>query len=312
MSRYSAETHKTARGRIALSWAVYFREVNRFLKKLISCILALLLLTTAAFAVPGDSCVVLGEELTLGETDGIFTALGVERGTAMELALSRPDAETYFSDVPEKAASVGVFVRIRSGGEGLSLSLSNITGAETAIAAALTAAGVTDAEIVAAAPEETGALAILPAVFKAYETLTCQPLDPEAKETAAAALREADALSGELDTSKLEELLGAMTDFFDELAALSDDELRERIRSIAAEHGMTLNDAQTQQLADLFRKIQSIGGSNFAERVQDLPETVEKIRESGESALSTAGTVWDSIRGFFRSVAKTLSAIFGE
>jgi len=277
------------------------------LKKLISCILALLLLTTAAFAVPGDSCVVLGEELTLGETDGIFTALGVERGTAMELALSRPDAETYFSDVPEKAASVGVFVRIRSGGEGLSLSLSNITGAETAIAAALTAAGVTDAEIVAAAPEETGA----PAVFKAYETLTCQPLDPEAKETAAAALREADALSGELDTSKLEELLGTMTDFFDELAALSDDELRERIRSIAAEHGMTLNDAQTQQLADLFRKIQSIGGSNFAERVQDLPETVEKIRESGENALSTAGTVWDSIRGFFRSVAKTLSAIFG-
>lgn len=282
------------------------------MKKLISCILALLLLTTAAFAVPGDSCVVLGEELTLGETDGIFTALGVERGTAMELALSRPDAETCFSDVPEKAASVGVFVRIRSGGEGLLLSLSNITGAETAIAAALTAAGVTDAEIVAAAPEETGALAILPAVFKAYETLTCQPLDPEAKETAAAALREADALSGELDTSKLEELLGAMTDFIDELAALSDDELRERIRSIAAEHGMTLNDAQTQQLADLFRKIQSIGGSNFAERVQDLPETVEKIRESGESALSTAGTVWDSIRGFFQRVGKTLSAIFGE
>ena len=270
----------------------------------------MLLLTTAALAVPGDSCVVLGEELTLGETDGIFTALGVERGTAMELALSRPDAETYFSDVPEKAASVGVFVRIRSGGEGLSLSLSNITGAETAIAAALTA-GVTDAEIVAAAPEETGALAILPAVFKAYETLTCQPLAPEAKETAAAALREADALSGELDTSKLEELLGAMTDFFDELAALSDDELRERIRSIAAEHGMTLNDAQTQQLADLFRKIQSIGGTDFAERVQDLPETVEKIRESGESALSTAGTVWDSIRGFFQRVGKTLSAIFG-
>ena len=94
-------------------------------------------------------------------------------------------------------------------------------------------------------------------------------------------------------------------------AALERLDARERIRSIAAEHGMTLNDAQTQQLADLFRKIQSIGGSNFAERVQDLPETVEKIRESGENALSTAGTVWDSVRGFFRSVAKTLSAIFG-
>ncbi len=282
------------------------------MKKLISCILVLLLLSSAAFAVPGDSCVVLGEELTLGETDGIFTALGVERGTAMELTLSRTDAETYFSDVPEKAASVGVFVRIRSGGEGLSLSLSNITGAETAIAAALTAAGVTDAEIVAAAPEETGALAMLPAVYKAYETLTCVALAPEAKEAAAAALREADELSGEIDASKLEELLGTMTGFFDELSALSDDELCERIRSLAAERGITLNDAQTQQLADLFRKIQSLGGSGLAERMQDLPETVEKIRETGENALSTAGTVWDSVRGFLQRVGKTLSALFGD
>ncbi len=297
---------------MAFSWAVYFREVNRFLKKLISCILVLLLLSTAALAVPGDSCVVLGEELTLGETDGIFAALGVERGTAMELTLSKAEADAYFADVPVKAASVGVFVRIRSGGEGLSLSLSNITGAETAIAAALTAAGVTDAEIVAAAPEETGALAMLPAVYKAYETLTCVALAAEAKEAAAAALREADELSGEIDPSKLEELLGTMTDFFDELSALSDDELRERIRSLAAERGITLNDAQTQQLADLFRKIQSLGGSGLAERMQDLPETVEKIRETGENALSTAGTVWDSVRGFLQRVGKTLSALFGD
>lgn len=297
---------------MAFSWAVYFREVNRFLKKLISCILVLLLLSTAALAVPGDSCVVLGEELTLGETDGIFSALGVERGTAMELTLSKAEADAYFADVPEQAASVGVLVRIRSGGEGLSLSLSNITGAETAIAAALTAAGVTDAEIVAAAPEETGALAVLPAVYKAYETLTCVALDAEAKEAAAAALREADELSGEIDPSKLEELLGTMTDFFDELSALSDDELRERIRSLAAERGITLNDAQTQQLADLFRKLQSLGGSGLAERMQDLPETVEKIRETGENALSTAGTVWDSVRGFLQRVGKTLSALFGD
>lgn len=297
---------------MAFSWAVYFREVNRFLKKLISCILVLLLLSTAALAVPGDSCVVLGEELTLGETDGIFSALGVERGTAMELTLSKAEADAYFADVPDKASSVGVFVRIRSGGEGLSLSLSNITGAETAIAAALTAAGVTDAEIVAAAPEETGALAVLPAVYKAYETLTCVALDAEAKEAAATALREADELSGEIDPSKLEELLGTMTDFFDELSALSDDELRERIRFLAAERGITLNDAQTQQLADLFRKIQSLGGSGLAERMQDLPETVEKIRETGENALSTAGTVWDSVRGFLQRVGKTLSALFGD
>ena len=41
-------------------------------------------------------------------------------------------------------------------------------------------------------------------------------------------------------------------------------------------------------------------------------ETVEKIRETGENARSTAGTVWDSVRGFLQRVGKTLSALFGE
>lgn len=205
----------------------------------------------------------------------------------------------------------GVFVRIRSGGEGLSLSLSNITGrGDRHCGGAHRRRGDGRGDRRRRAGGDRRARHIARRI-QSVRNAHLPAARPEAKETAAAALREADALSGELDTSKLEELLGAMTDFFDELAALSDDELRERIRSIAAEHGMTLNDAQTQQLADLFRKIQSIGGSNFAERVQDLPETVEKIRESGENALSTAGTVWDSVRGFFRRVAKTLSAIFG-
>ena len=75
------------------------------MKKLISCILALLLLSTAALAVPGDSCVVLGEELTLGETDGIFAALGVERGAAMELTVSKAEAEACFAGAPETAAA---------------------------------------------------------------------------------------------------------------------------------------------------------------------------------------------------------------
>lgn len=270
------------------------------------------LLAGAALAVPGDSCVVLGEELTLGETDGIFVALGRERGAAMELTLSKADAADFFADVPEEAASVGVYVCIRTGGEGLSLTLTNITGAETALAAALTAAGVTDAEIAAAATEDTAALAVLPAVCRAYETLTCVPLDKEAVEAAAASLRETDALAKELDTSQLEAILGGMDAFFEELAALSDEELCERIRSLAAERGLTLNDAQTKQLADLFRKVQRLGGTGLAERVQDLPETVEKIRETGESALSTAGTAWDNVRGFFRRIGKTLSALFGK
>ena len=46
--------------------------------------------------------------------------------------------------------------------------------------------------------------------------------------------------------------------------------------------------------------------------MQDLPETVERLRENGESALSAAGTVWDRVRGFFRRLGGTLTTLFGE
>lgn len=260
---------------------------------------------------PGDSTVVLGEALTLAETEDMYAALGVERGTVWEQTLSAEEAAASFADAPESAARAAVYMTVCEGGTGLSLALGNGSGLEAAFAAALTAAGVADVTICAAAPESTDALALLPAVFKAYETLTCTTIAPEARETAAAALRETDALSQEIDTSRLEELLGDMDAFFEELSALSDEELNERIRSLAAERGLTLNDAQVQQLAGLFRKIQGVRFGGLAERVQDIPETVERVREAGESAADTAGSVWRSIRGFFRRVGETLDALFG-
>ena len=283
------------------------------MKRYILFLLAAALLTAAAAAVPGDSCVVLGEELTLGETDGIFSALGVERGASMELTLPGEEAEPCFPDAPETAASVGVYVCIRPGGEGLSLALTNIAGTDTAVAAALTAAGVADAEIRVAAPRETEAAAVLPAVFKAYETLTCVPIAPEVKAAAVAALTDTEAAAGGvgIDTTQLEELLGDMDALFEELSQLDDAQLCERIRQLAEERGLSLNESQTRQLAGLFRKIQNLRFGGLAEYVSELPGTVEKIRDTGESALSAAGTVWDSVSGFFRRVGEALSALFG-
>lgn len=279
------------------------------MKRIFLFLLAAALLTAPALAVPGDCCVVLGEELTLGEADSVYAALGTERGTVTELRLSAPDAAAVFSDVPDDAAHVGVYLGIREVGEGISLSLTNITGAEEAVLAALTAAGITDAELRAAASGETDALALLPAVFLAYETLTCMPLTPEAREAAAASLRQTLALEREIDASVFKELLDDMNAFFDELSALSDDALHERIRSIGLQHGITLNDAQIRQLADLFRKLQNL---RLPERVENLPETVERIRENGESAVSAAETLWDRVRSFFERLGSSLSILFGE
>ena len=283
------------------------------MKRYILFILAAALLTAAAFALPGDSCVVLGEELTLGETDSIFSALGVERGASMELTLSKEEAEPYFPDEPEAAASAGVYICIRSGGEGLSLSLTGIAGTDTAVAAALTAAGITDAEIRVAAPTETEAAAVLPAVFKAYETLTCVPIAPEVKAAAVAALTDTEAAADGvgIDTTQLEELLGDMDALFEGLSQLDDAQLCERVRQLAGERGLSLNESQTRQLAGLFRKIQNLRFRGLAEYVSELPGTVEKIRDTGESALSAAGTAWDSVSGFFRRVGEALSALFG-
>ena len=282
--------------------------------KKLSIMAAVLLLTivlgSEALAIPGESCAVFGENLTLSETDNMLSLFGTERGTAMEQTLSASEAAEYIADAPQSAVRTAAYLTAKEGGTGLSVSLSGISGSETAFIAALTAAGMTDVTVTAAAPEETAMLAVLPAVFKAYETLTCTAISPESREAAAATLREADAVAEEMDASQLEELLGAMTDFFEEISAMDDTQLDERIRSVAAEKGITLNDSQVQQLRDLVRKIQSLGGNSLTEHMQDLPDTVEKIRETGETAVQKAGSVWSRVRAFLEGIAQTLSALF--
>ena len=272
-------------------------------------VLCAALLAVSVFAMPGESIAVLGGDLTVAEADSMYALFGAERGTAMEQTLSREDAAASFSDVPEGAARTAVYLTVLEGGAGLSVSLTNISCAETVFAAALAAAGLTDVSIKAAAAEAVEPLAVLPAVFRAYETITCLTVSPEAREAAASALRETreitENLTQELDLSRLEEILGTMDSFFDELAALDESELPGRIQSIAAEKGIPLNDSQAQQLADLFRKLQKLREAGLSEQVQKLPGTVE-------SAANTAVSFWQKAKAFFRKAGEWISQLFNS
>ncbi len=264
------------------------------------------LLAVAVFAVPGESIAVLGGDLTVAEADSMYALFGAERGTAMEQTLSCEDAAASFSAVPEGAARTAVYLTVLEGGAGLSVSLTNISCAETVFSTALAAAGLTDVSIKAVAPETTEALAALPAVFRAYESITCLAVSPEAREAAASALRETgeitENLTQEIDLSRLEEILGTMDGFFDELAALGESELPGRIQAIAAEKGIPLNDSQAQQLADLFRKLQKLREAGLSEQVQKLPSTVE-------SAANTAVSFWQKAKAFFRKAGEWISQL---
>ena len=68
-------------------------------------------------------------------------------------------------------------------------------------------------------------------------------------------------------------------DFFDEireLAALDDDALREKLRSVGTQYGFTLTDEQVQQLIHLCRTVEKLDPRLLTECIESLRDTVEQ------------------------------------
>lgn len=95
-------------------------------------------------------------------------------------------------------------------------------------------------------------------------------------------------LADKLDLSDLTE---AVRDLASESAQLDDAALEARIRSLAEEHGLPLNDAQVQQLLQLVRSIET------------GVEKTGKLKAWFQNAWGKVRSMFESLRDFFQRAA---------
>ena len=259
---------------------------------------------------------VIGADLTAEQIEEVYRAFGVSRGTVTELKVSNQEERQYLEGLIEESVigtrSIScVYVELREEGGGMSVSTNNISWCTADMYVnALTTAGITDAKIIVAAPFSVSGTAALTGIYKAYEDMTGETLTDEAKQTGTQELTLTGELAEEIGSEDSTAIINDLKEILEETAAMSDEELHERIEQIAAGYDVTLTENQVRQLIDLCRSLEKLNVGGVISRVEQVQETIQKVSDAKDKVVSFV----DKARSFFNAVAdffNQIKSIFG-
>ena len=261
-------------------------------------------LNPAAFADADMRRVVVGADLTEEQVSAIYGYFGIQRGEVPELRLSNLEEHAALDGFLD-AAIIGtksmscVFLELLPQGSGLSVSVNNVSWCTPDMYRnAFTTAGITDARVTVAAPFPVSGTAALAGIYKAYEDMAGQNLDEGAKDAGTQEMTVTGELAEEIGAKDSAGIISELKSMLNETPNMTDEEIRETIRDIAARHKVRLTDAQVEQLLDLSRTLEKLDPDALKKRVESVRETIEKVEETK-----------DQVVGFTDSIKQLISTL---
>lgn len=283
------------------------------MKKIISLILAALfgvcLIMPAAMAAtiaPGEQRITMGADLSDAQRASIYEFFGVERGTIKELTVTNSEERSYLEGlIPDerlgRVALSCVYITVLDAGSGIKVETNNINWCtEQMYINAMITAGIADASVKVSAPYPLSGTAALTGIYKAYEDITGEKLDEDAKAAAAEELITTGELAEFIGSEEATRLINELKKILNNIKSMTDDEVRAEIRRIAAQCNISVTDSQVEQLLTLCRTLQNLDVENLQSRLLGWLDTVDKL----SSVSSWFAKIW-------RSVLEFLTSIFG-
>lgn len=283
------------------------------MKKTISLILAALfgvcLIMPAAMAAtiaPGEQRITMGADLSDSQCASIYEFFGVERGTIKELTVTNSEERSYLEGlIPDerlgRVALSCVYITVLDAGSGIKVETNNINWCtEQMYINAMITAGIADASVKVSAPYPLSGTAALTGIYKAYEDITGEKLDEDAKAAAAEELITTGELAEFIGSEEATRLINELKKILNNIKSMTDDEVRAEIRRIAAQCNISVTDSQVEQLLTLCRTLQNLDVENLQSRLLGWLDTVDKL----SSVSSWFAKIW-------RSVLEFLTSIFG-
>ena len=291
------------------------------MKKFIALLLAVIIfasVSTAAFAEGGQSRAVIGADLSEEQIAAVYNAFEVQRGSVTELKMTNAEEREYLEGFVDSAIigtrSIScVFVELLGEGEGMSISTANINWCTPEMyISALATAGITDANIIVAAPVEVSGTAALTGIYKAYEDMTGQKLDDIAKLVSTQELTITGELAAQIGSFDSTAIVNELKLLLDETKKMSDSEIDAQIRAIAEQYNVKLTDGQVKQLLDLCRSLEKLDGEALKARVEEVQSTLSKVSEAKTKIVGFVDTVKkvvSSVAEFFDKVKTALEGL---
>ncbi|MBQ9686759.1 MAG: DUF1002 domain-containing protein [Oscillospiraceae bacterium] len=289
------------------------------MKKILCMVLALvtvLSVSVTAYAETNQSRAVIGADLNEEQVTAVYSMFGVRRGDVIELNVTNAEErqwlQGYVDDAVIGTRSIScVYVELLPENSGMSVATSNITWCTGEMyISALATAGITDANIIVAAPFEVSGTAALTGIYKAYEDMTGKKLDDLAKLVSTQELTITGELANEIGSMDSTSIVNELKLMLDQTQQMTDAEIREEIIQIAGRYNVTLTETQIRQLIDLCRSLEGLEPDALKQRVEDIQGTLRKVSDAKTKVVGFAQTVKkvvDSVSGFFNRISDLLS-----
>lgn len=249
---------------------------------------------------------------TLEQRDQIYKDFSLTPGEVRELTVTNKEERTYLEGlVPERKIGSRAlscsFITILPEGSGLDVTLHNINYCTEAMYKnALATAGITDANVLISAPFPVSGTGALTGIYKAYEDMTGVSLNDLAKKLGAEELVLTGELSEYIGSEQAAGLLSELKQILDNTAQMSDAEVLEEIKKIAAAYNVDLSDAMYKQVLSLCRKLE---GLNEEQLQKELTSLSQKAQKAGQAA-KTVQRVYESVKTFFEQAGEFFSNLF--
>ncbi len=263
------------------------------MKKIISIVLCLSILCSFGIAFAdkvdaGETRAVIGANLTDEQINSVYSMFGVERGDVIELTVTNTEERSYLEGFVDSALigtnSIScVYIEVLAEGEGLQIATQNITWCtQEMFVNALVTAGIYDARIIVASPFPVSGTAAMTGIYKAYEDITGKKIDEAVKLMGTQELVITGELAEEIGNYDATEIVTQLKLILDETKNMSDDQLREQIKSIAQQYNVALTETQYNQLISLCRSFEKMNSDELREKVEYVQNTAKKLAETSE------------------------------
>ena len=285
------------------------------MKRVISILLAALIVLGVcgtAFAMKeGERRLVLGSDLTDAQRIEAIEYFGVQDQDVQVLFVTNADERQYFEGkLPDKklghVALSSIYIVAKAPGSGLDITTHNINYVTPEMYEnALISAGITDAEIRIWAPRPISGTAALTGIYKAYEDITGRILDDAAKDLGIEELIATGELAEYIGSEDALAIINDLKKILDETKYMTDDEVMDKIDSIAADYNAELTDEQAKQIFTLARMFEGLSAEEIQQRLVNMAKAAQKAQSFGETVQSVINSIGEFIKtvgDFFKDV----------
>ncbi len=176
---------------------------------------------------------------------------------------------------------------------------------------ALVTSGITNCNVVCAAPKEMSGTGALTGIFKAYETVTDEKLDETKVELASQELVETMELSEDIGQDEATTLMSTVKEEVIVQGLTSTEEISESLETYLENNKIELTDEQKDALIQLMLDIskQEYSVDDVKNAYQDIKETVQTVKDTTEEAMNFFERIWNWITTTWQKITGTYDKI---